>query len=110
MRKKWTELGVDRVLATPPEESETYVARDVERWEGLMAAGPGSAALAFCRHLTKSDREQMAAAKVAIELCAELGRDSARHVERMANSALMLNPEYKARIANYIGGIGKKDG
>ena len=32
-------------------------------------------------------REQMGAAKVAIELCAELGRDSARHVERMANSA-----------------------
>jgi hypothetical protein len=25
------------VLATPPEESERYVARDVERWEGLMA-------------------------------------------------------------------------
>jgi tripartite-type tricarboxylate transporter receptor subunit TctC len=37
MRKKWTELGVDRVLATPPEESEGYVARDVARWEGLMA-------------------------------------------------------------------------
>ena len=37
MQKKWTELGVDRVLATPPEESERYVARDVERWEELMA-------------------------------------------------------------------------
>jgi tripartite-type tricarboxylate transporter receptor subunit TctC len=37
IRKKWTELGVDRVLATPPEESEGYVARDVARWEGLMA-------------------------------------------------------------------------
>ena len=37
MRRKWTELGVDRVLATPPEESERYVARDVERWEALMA-------------------------------------------------------------------------
>jgi tripartite-type tricarboxylate transporter receptor subunit TctC len=37
IRRKWTELGVDRVLATPPEEAERYVARDVERWEGLMA-------------------------------------------------------------------------
>jgi tripartite-type tricarboxylate transporter receptor subunit TctC len=37
IRRKWTELGVDRVLATPPDEAERYVARDVERWEGLMA-------------------------------------------------------------------------
>ncbi|MBK1660927.1 hypothetical protein CKO45_22170 [Paracraurococcus ruber] len=36
VRKKWTELGVDRVLATPPEEAAQYVARDVQRWEGLM--------------------------------------------------------------------------
>jgi len=37
IKRKWTELGVDRVLATSPEESERYVLRDVERWEGLMA-------------------------------------------------------------------------
>jgi tripartite-type tricarboxylate transporter receptor subunit TctC len=37
VRRKWTELGVDRVLATTPAEAERYVARDVERWEGLMA-------------------------------------------------------------------------
>lgn len=66
------------------------------------------AALAFCRHLTKQDGEQMGAAKVAIELCAELGRDSGRHIERMANSALMLNPAYKERLAQYIAGVGKK--
>jgi enoyl-CoA hydratase len=66
-------------------------------------------ALDFCRHLTKQNGEQMGAAKVAIELCAELGRDSARHVERMANSALMLNPEYQANIQRYIQGVGKKD-
>jgi tripartite-type tricarboxylate transporter receptor subunit TctC len=40
LRRKWTELGVDRVLALPPEESERYVTRDVERWEGLMASAP----------------------------------------------------------------------
>jgi len=74
----------------------------------LPDKGFDEAALEFCRHLTKSDPEQMGAAKVAIELCAELGRDSARHVERMANSALMLNPAYLARIEAYVKTIGKK--
>ena len=68
-----------------------------------------AAALDFCRHLTRQNGEQMGAAKVAIELCAELGRDSARHVERMANSALMLNPAYLAQISSYIAKLGKKD-
>ena len=40
LRRKWTELGVDRVLALPPAESEAYVLRDVERWEALMASAP----------------------------------------------------------------------
>lgn len=65
-------------------------------------------ALEFCRHLTKQNSEQMGAAKIAIELCAELGRSSARHVERMANSALMLNPAYMEGIAKYIQNIGGK--
>ncbi len=64
----------------------------------------------FCRHLAKQNPEQMGAAKVAIELCAELGRDSARHVERMANSALMLNPDYMAAIEKYVKGVGNKGG
>lgn len=37
LRRKWAELGVDRVLAMPPEESDRYVLRDVERWEALMS-------------------------------------------------------------------------
>jgi enoyl-CoA hydratase/carnithine racemase len=72
--------------------------------------GFDNAVLDFCRHLTKQDAEQMGAAKVAIDLCAELGRDSARQVERMANSALMLNPAYREKIAQYIAGVGKKGG
>lgn len=63
----------------------------------------------FCRHLTKNNSEQMGAAKVAIEMCAEVGRDTARHVERMANSALMLNPAYLEGVEKYIKGVGKKD-
>jgi enoyl-CoA hydratase len=62
----------------------------------------------FCRHLAKQNGEQMGAAKVAIELCAELGRDSARHVERMANSGLMLNPDYLEGVARYQASIGGK--
>lgn len=56
----------------------------------------------FCRHLAKQNGEQMGAAKVAIELCAELGPEMGRHVERMANSALMLNPDYLERVAKYM--------
>ncbi|MFD1613236.1 enoyl-CoA hydratase/isomerase family protein [Sphingomonas tabacisoli] len=70
--------------------------------------GFAEAALAFCRHLTKSDPEQMAAAKIAIEIAAEVGPEMGRHVERMANSALMLSPSYLARIEAYVKGIGKK--
>lgn len=73
-------------------------------------AGFHDAALEFCRHLAKNDPEQMGAAKIAIDLAAELGRDSGRHVERMANSALMLNPGYKRRIEEYIAKLGRKNG
>ncbi len=62
----------------------------------------------FVRHLAKQNGEQMGAAKVAIELCAELGRDQGRHVERMANSGLMLNPEYVEGMEKYLKGIGGK--
>jgi enoyl-CoA hydratase len=64
----------------------------------------------FCRHLAKNNPEQMGAAKVAIEMCAEVGRDTARHVERMANSALMLNPEYLEGMQRYMAGVGSKKG
>lgn len=66
------------------------------------------ATLDFCRHLTKNDPEQMGAAKVAIEMAAEVGRDTARNVERMANSALMLNPQYLKRIEEYVAKLGSK--
>ena len=62
----------------------------------------------FCRHLAKQHAEQMGTAKLAIEMCHELGRDQARNVERMANSALMLNPDYLAGIEKYVKGIGSK--
>lgn len=62
----------------------------------------------FCHHLAKQNGEQMGAAKIAIELCADVSRDQGRNIERMANSALMLNPAYLEGIANYIKGVGKK--
>ena len=76
----------------------------------LPDVGFAEAALDFCRHLTKSDPEQMGAAKIAIEMAADLGPEMGRHAERMANSALMLNPAYLARIEAYVQTIGgKKD-
>jgi enoyl-CoA hydratase len=64
--------------------------------------------MAFCRHLTGQNSEQMGAAKIAIEMARDLGLAQARNVERLANSALMLNPDYRAGIEKYIQGIGTK--
>ncbi|MDG2003712.1 MAG: enoyl-CoA hydratase/isomerase family protein [Novosphingobium sp.] len=64
--------------------------------------------MAFCRHLAQQNGEQMGAAKVAIEMAHEVGRDTGRNVERMGNSGLMLNPGYLEGVEEYIKGIGGK--
>jgi hypothetical protein len=66
------------------------------------------AALAFCRDLTAQNAEQMGAAKIAIELARDVGLAQARNVERMANSALMLNPSYREKLEKYVQGVGGK--
>jgi hypothetical protein len=50
----------------------------------------------------------MGAAKVAIELCADVGRDAGRHIERMGNAGLMMNPDYLDKMEEYKRGIGGK--
>lgn len=65
-------------------------------------------AMSFCRHLAKQSTEQMGTAKLAIEMALDLGLAQARNVERLANSALMLGPDYQSRIEQYIQGIGQK--
>jgi enoyl-CoA hydratase/carnithine racemase len=62
----------------------------------------------FCRHLAEQNGEQMGTAKIAIELARDLGLAQARNIERMANSALMLNPDYLEGMSRYIQGIGRK--
>ena len=62
----------------------------------------------FCRHVSQQNGEQMGAAKIAIELAHDVGLAQARNVERMANSALMLNPDYLEGVKRYIEGIGGK--
>ena len=64
--------------------------------------------MGFCRHLAGQHAEQMGAAKIAIELAHDVGLAQARQVERMANSALMLDPEYLAGIERYISKLGSK--
>lgn len=61
----------------------------------------------FCRHLADQNAEQMGAAKLAIEMARDVGLDQARHVERLATSALMLNPGYVEGVKKYIGNIGR---
>ena len=63
----------------------------------------------FCRHLAGQNGEQMGAAKLAIEMARDVGLAQARNVERMANSALMLNPEYLAGMERYVKDVGGKD-
>ena len=63
----------------------------------------------FCRHLAEQHAEQMGTAKLAIEMARDMGLAQARNVERMANSALMLNPDYVAGIEHYINSFGGKD-
>jgi enoyl-CoA hydratase/carnithine racemase len=63
--------------------------------------------MGFCRHLAKQNGEQMGTAKIAIELASDVSRDQARHVERMANSALMLSPNYAETMAAYVRNVGK---
>lgn len=70
--------------------------------------GFADSALAFCRHLAQQNGEQMGTAKIAIELARDLGLEAGRHVERMANSALMLAPDYLAGFQRHIAGIGGK--
>jgi enoyl-CoA hydratase/carnithine racemase len=61
----------------------------------------------FCRHLAEQNAEQMGAAKLAIELAHELGRSDARQLERLANSALMLNPEFLELLGRHVASVGR---
>jgi len=61
----------------------------------------------FCRHLTKQNGEMMGTAKVAIELANDLGAHQAASVERLANSALMISPEYRELMLAHVASIGK---
>jgi enoyl-CoA hydratase/carnithine racemase len=66
--------------------------------------------MAFCRHLTQQNAELVGTAKVAIELAADLGAHQAASVERLANSALMLSPDYKDLMVSHVANIGKGKG
>jgi enoyl-CoA hydratase/carnithine racemase len=66
--------------------------------------------MAFCRHLAKQHGEQMGTAKLAIEMARDVGLAQARNVERMANSVLMLMPDYQAGMERHRQNVGKGKG
>ena len=68
----------------------------------------GEDVMRFCRHLAEQNGEQMGTAKLAIELAHDVGLAQARNVERLANSALMLAPDYTEGMKRYISAIGGK--
>jgi enoyl-CoA hydratase len=53
----------------------------------------------FCTNLAKQPPETVAVAKLAIELVADLERDQARNVERLAASALIFGEEHRELLA-----------
>ncbi len=63
----------------------------------------------FCRHLAQQNGEQMGTAKIAIELAHDVGLAQARNVERLANSALMLDPDYLAGLERHVQSFSSKD-
>lgn len=66
--------------------------------------------MGFCRHLALQNAELVGTAKIAIELAHDLGTHQAAAVERLANSALMLSPEYKDLMVSHVANIGKGKG
>jgi len=64
----------------------------------------------FCRHVAQQNAEMVGTAKVAIDLAAQLGVREAASVERLANSALMLSPDYKELMVAHVASIGKGKG
>lgn len=66
--------------------------------------------MGFCRHLAQQNAEMIGTAKVAIELAHDLGAHQAAAVERLANSSLMLSPEYKDLMVSHVSNIGKGKG
>ncbi|MDE2303617.1 MAG: hypothetical protein KGK11_13770 [Sphingomonadales bacterium] len=68
--------------------------------------GQADARLGRRRHLERQNAEQMGTAKIAIELARDLGAPQAASLERLANSALMLDPGYHKVHADYVAKIG----
>lgn len=66
--------------------------------------------LNFCRHLTRQNGEMVGTAKIAIDLAADLGAHQAASVERMANSVLMLMPDYQEGVRRHLATVGGPKG
>ena len=66
--------------------------------------------MAFCRHLARQDGELVGAAKVAIELAADLPAHQAASVERLINSSIMISPHYQDLMTAHLANIGKGKG
>lgn len=62
----------------------------------------------FCRHVAQQNGEQMGTAKLAIELACDVDRAQARNVERMANSTLMLGPDFQRLYEAHVQTVGGK--
>jgi enoyl-CoA hydratase/carnithine racemase len=64
----------------------------------------------FCENLASQPPETVAAAKLAIELAADLERGQARNVERLAVSGLVMGDEFKTLLAEVRARLTQKNG
>ncbi len=62
----------------------------------------------FCQNLAKQPPETVAAAKLAIELVADLDRQQARNVERLTVSGLVMGEEFKTLMGAMRERLGHK--
>jgi enoyl-CoA hydratase/carnithine racemase len=62
----------------------------------------------FCLNLASQPPETVAAAKLAIELAADLERGQARNVERLAVSGLVMGEEFKTLLAEVRARLARK--
>ena len=63
---------------------------------------------AFCENLAKQPSETVAAAKLAIELAADLDRGQGRNVERLAVSGLVMGEEFRDLLAETRARLARK--
>jgi enoyl-CoA hydratase/carnithine racemase len=69
--------------------------------EVLPVEGFHAAVHQTVKEIVALPREALGAAKLAIDMCEEVDRDTARHIERVMNTSLVYSDEFRERMAEF---------